>query len=166
MPPRILPILERLRQDQSAHLAPEAIEDACRKPKSTGRRRLLDPVTTLYLFLLQILHGNTSGQHVVHFGCWTFTDSASCQARKRLPLRVYHHLLGQTAAAVRQARAADWRWFRHRVWVVDGSSFSMPETPELQAAFGQPTNQRPGCGFPVPRSLRVSRRSWCRHPAG
>src|SRR5262249_54463482 len=146
MPPRILPILERLRQDQSTHLAPEALEDACRQQKDTWRRRLLDPFTTIYRFLLQILHGNTACQHVGPFGCWTFTDSAYCQARKRLPLRVYHHLLGQTAAAVRQASAEDWRWFGHRIWVADGSSFSMPDTPELQAAFGQPTNQRPGGG--------------------
>jgi hypothetical protein len=25
----------------------------------------------------------------------------------------------------------------------------MPDTPALQEAFGQPTGQRPGCGFPV-----------------
>ena len=25
----------------------------------------------------------------------------------------------------------------------------MPDTPELQQHFGQPGNQRPGCGFPV-----------------
>jgi hypothetical protein len=29
----------------------------------------------------------------------------------------------------------------------------MPDTPALQAAFGQPTEQRPGCGFPVARLL-------------
>jgi hypothetical protein len=155
MPPRILPILDRLRQDQSAHLAPEAIKEACRRQGYTWRQRLLDPVTTIYLFLLQILHGNTACRHVVHFGCWTFSDSAYCQARKRLPLGVYHHLLGQTAAAVRQATAEDYRWFRHRVWVVDGSSFSMPDTPELQAAFGQPGNQLPGCGFPVAKWLAL-----------
>jgi Transposase DDE domain len=155
MPPRILPILRRLRQDQSAHLAPEAIEDACRKRGYTWRRRRLGPVTTIYLFLLQILHGNTSCQHVVHFGEWTFTDSAYCQARKRLPLSVYYYLLEQTAAAVRRATAAECRWFGHRVWVVDGSSFSMPDTPALQAAFGQPTNQRPGCGFPVAKWLAL-----------
>jgi hypothetical protein len=38
---------------------------------------------------------------------------------------------------------------RHRTFRVDGSSFSMPDTPELQAQFGQPGNQKPGCGFPV-----------------
>jgi len=155
MPPRILPILERIRQDQSAHLAPEAIEAACRQEGYTWRKRLLDPVITIYLFLLQVLHGNTACQHVVQFGCWTFTDSAYCQARKRLPLRVYHRLLERTAAAARWATAAASRWFGHRVWVMDGSSFSMPDTPELQAAFGQPGNQRPGCGFPVAKWLAL-----------
>jgi hypothetical protein len=29
----------------------------------------------------------------------------------------------------------------------------MPDTPALQDAFGQPTVQRPGCGFPVARPL-------------
>jgi hypothetical protein len=29
----------------------------------------------------------------------------------------------------------------------------MPDTPTLQDAFGQPTEQRPGCGFPVARLL-------------
>ena len=155
MPPRILPILERLRQDQSEHLAPEAIEAACRHEGYTWRRRLLDPVMTIYLFLLQILHGNTACSHVVHFGRWTFTDSAYCQARKRLPLRVYHRLLKQTAAAARRATALAYRWLGHRVWVADGSSFSMPDTPELQAAFGQPGNQKAGCGFPVAKWLAL-----------
>ena len=29
----------------------------------------------------------------------------------------------------------------------------MPDTPALQEAFGQPTGQRPGCGFPIARLL-------------
>jgi hypothetical protein len=87
-------------------------------------RSLLDPVMTVYLFLLQVLHGNTACQHVVQFGGRTFSDSAYCQARKRLPLRVYHRLLARTAAATRRATAAAARWLGHRVWVLDGSSFS------------------------------------------
>jgi hypothetical protein len=155
MPPRILPILERLRQDHSEHLTREAIEAACRREGHTWRKRLLDPVVTIYLFLLQVLHGNTACSHVVHFGRWTFSDSAYCQARKRLPLRVFHRLLEWIAQAGRRGTAGAHRWFGHRVWVIDGSSFSMPDTPELQAAFGQPGNQRPGCGFPVARWLAL-----------
>jgi hypothetical protein len=155
MPPRILPVLDRLRQDQSDLLTPQAIEGACRQEGYTWRKRLLDPVTTIYLFLLQILHGNTACTHVVQFGCWTFTDSAYCQARRRLPLRVFHRLLEWIAQAGRRATASGHRWFGHRVWVMDGSSFSMPDTPELQAAFGQPTGQEAGCGFPVAKWLAL-----------
>jgi hypothetical protein len=84
-----------------------------------------------------------------------FTDSAYCQARKRLPLAVPHHLLEQTAATLRDATAKTADWFGHRVWEADGSGFSMPDAPELQRHFGQPGNQKPGCGFPVARWLAL-----------
>jgi hypothetical protein len=47
------------------------------------------------------------------------------------------------------------RWLGHRVFVVDGSAFSMPDTPELQAHFGQATGQRAGCGFPIAHFLAL-----------
>ncbi len=50
-------------------------------------------------------------------------------------------------------------WLGHRVLYVDGSSFSMPDTPELQRAFGQPGGQSRGCGFPVARLLAL----FCAH---
>jgi hypothetical protein len=155
MPPRIIPILSRLRQDIAADLSRKAIEGVCRQAKHSRRRRILDPATTIYLFLLQVLHGNTACRHVVHFGGWSFSDSAYCQARKRLPLAVYHGLLEETAATCRAATAAGSRWLGHRVWLVDGSSFSMPDEPELQRHFGQPGGQREGCGFPVAKWLAL-----------
>ena len=155
MPPRIIPILDRLRQDIAAVLSKDTIEEACRQAHYSWRKRILDPTTTFYLFLLPILHGNTACQHVVHFGNWSFTDSAYCQARQRLPLAVYHWLLEKTAAMFRGATADDSRWLGHRVWLVDGSRFSMPDTPELQRHFGQPGNQRRGCGFPVAKWLAM-----------
>jgi hypothetical protein len=154
MPPRIIPILARLRQDIAVGLSRETIEEACREAKHYWRKRILDPATTIHLFLLQILHGNTACQHVVHFGGWTFTGTAYCQARQRLPLAVYNWLVEWTAATVRTASDGA-RWLGHRIWVVDGSSFSMPDEPELQAHFGQPGNQRKGCGFPVAKWLAL-----------
>jgi hypothetical protein len=155
MPPRIIALLDRLRQDVAAALTPDAIERESRRAGHSWRDRVLGPATTIYLFLLQILHGNTACQHVVHFGGWAFTDSAYCQARKRLPLAVYHALLEATAGAVRSATSTGSRWLGHRVWVVDGSSFSMPDRPELQRHFGQPGGQREGCGFPVAKWLAL-----------
>jgi hypothetical protein len=36
---------------------------------------------------------------------------------------------------------------------VDGSSTIVPDTPGSQKAFGQPSGQKKGCGFPVPKIL-------------
>lgn len=155
MPPRIIAVLARLRQDLAACLGPEAIRRACRDEGHTWRERRLGPVVTVYLFLLQVLHGNTACQHVVHFAGWSASAAAYCQARRRLPLGVTHRLLEAVAGSVRGATAEAARWLGHRVWVLDGSSFSMPDTPALRAAFGQPAGQRDGCGFPVAKWLAL-----------
>ena len=155
MPPRILTILGRLRQDLAADLSPDAIKQACQEEKYSWRDRILNPVTTIYLFILQVLHGNTACQHTVHFGRWNFTDSAYCAARKRLPLGVLRRLAGRIADRVRTTATAPSTWHGHRVWLLDGSSFSMSDTPELQAAFGQPGGQKEGCGFPVANFLAL-----------
>ena len=101
MPPRMRHVLARLRDDITGPLSPEAIADACRAVGHRWRDRALSPVTTVYLFLLQVLHGNTACQHVVQFGIWRFTESAYCQARKRLPLAVLQVLLERVSASVR-----------------------------------------------------------------
>ena len=111
-------------------------------------------MTTLYLFILQILHGNTACTHTVHFGRWNFTDSAYCAARKRLPLGVIRRLAARVAEASASPRGRG-DLAHHWVWLLDGSSFSMPDEPELQAAFGQPCGQRKGCGFPVAKFLAL-----------
>jgi len=149
MPTRILPILERLRQDLTQILSPESIRSACHQAGYHWRNRALDPVATVMLFLLQVLHGNTACQHVVHFGQWAFTASAYCKARRRLPLRVLQILVEQIASKLRSATSTSATWLGRRVWIIDGSSFSMADVPELQNHFGQPSGQRPGCGFPV-----------------
>ena len=155
MPPRMMTVIDRLRQDVAASLSPGAIEEACRRAHHSWRNRLLDPATTIYLFLLQVLHGNTACQHVVQFGRRAFTDVAYCAARRRIPLAVFQQLLKSAADAMRQSTTTASTWFGHRVWILDGSGFSMSDTPELQRHFGQPGNQRPGCGFPVGKFLAL-----------
>jgi hypothetical protein len=84
-----------------------------------------------------------------------FTDSAYCEARSRLPLAVLRALLRRLVETCRPLTDATGLWRGHRTWLVDGTGVSMPDTPELQRAFGQPTNQVPGCGFPVARVLAL-----------
>ena len=154
MVPSINTILQRFSGEWAALLQPDAILTVCRDIGYTAwRDRVLTPVTTVQLFLLQILHGNTACSHLPHLSGLRFSAAAYCQARTRLPLRFFALLLERFGRAVQQSALDDGRWHGHRTFLVDGSGCSMPDTPALQQAFGQPSEQRPGCGFPVARLL-------------
>jgi hypothetical protein len=154
MVPHITAILQRLTGEWATRLQPEAILAACGEVGHPGwRDRLLTPVTTGQLFLLQILPGNTACSHLPHLSGLQFSAAASCQARARLPLRLFDLLLERFSCAVRRSASDDGRWHGHRTFLVDGSGCSMPDTPALQDAFGQPHVQRLGCGCPVARLL-------------
>jgi hypothetical protein len=147
----ISPALDRIKGRITESVPADLIEQLCRDLRHRWRDRDLGPVVTTHLFLRQVLHGNTAVAHLRHLSGLDFTDSASCQARARLPLK----LLQRLRQAVTDDPRADGgdrpetRWLGHRVFLLDGSSFSMPDTPELREYFGQPSAQAAGCGFPV-----------------
>jgi Transposase DDE domain len=154
MVPSITAILQRFTTEWATLLQPEAILTVCSEMGYTGwRNRVLTPVTTVQLFLLQILHGNTACSHLPHLSGLRFSAAAYCQARARLPLRFFDLLLERFNRAVQRSAVDDGRWHGHRTFLVDGSSCSMPDTPALQAMFVQSTEQRPGWGFPVAHLL-------------
>lgn len=83
-----------------------------------------------------------------------FSAQAYCDARARIPLAVYQTLLTEIhELVVGHTKKAEYLWNGHRTFHVDGTTFSMPDTPELQMAFGMPSGQNPGCGFPVAHVL-------------
>jgi hypothetical protein len=63
-------------------------------------------------------------------------------------------LRGLTEALAPETRTQG-TWRGHRTFLVDGSSFSMPDTPELRAHFGTSGRAKPGCSFPVARILAL-----------
>jgi len=153
---RITTVLQSLKTAWTAQLQPEAILAACEAVGYTEwRDRLLNPVVTVQAFLLQILHGNTACRHLPHLSGLTFSASAYCQARAKLPLGVLEHLLKRQGQSAYPMALEDGLWHGHRIFFVDGSGCSMPDTPVLQEEFGQPGEQQPGCGFPVARLLAL-----------
>jgi hypothetical protein len=147
-------VLKRLKAEWVTQLPPEAIIAACEEAGYTSwRDRVLTPVTTIQLFLLQILHGNTACSHLPHLSGRRFSASAYCQARTKLPLDLFALLLTRLCTSVQPRVSEEGCWHGHRTFLVDGSGCSMPDMPALQNAFGQSTVQRPGCGFPVARLL-------------
>jgi hypothetical protein len=149
----ILSALARIKADVAVYLQATMIEQLCRELGHTWRERVLTPAVTVHAFLLQVLHGNTACDHVARLMGSRFSGEAYCQARRRLPLEFFQRLLAAVIQALATCRDEAARWCGHRVWLLDGSGCSMPDTPELQAAFGQPGAQKPGCGFPVAHLL-------------
>jgi hypothetical protein len=128
----------------------QVIERLCRQLGHRWRKRQLDPVLTVHLFLEQVLHGNASIAHLRRLSKRDFNPSAYCQSRIRLPLPLFRLLQGAVADTVESdGDGLDTRWLGHRAFLLDGSSFSMPDTEELQKYFGHPTGQADGCSFPV-----------------
>ncbi len=148
-------VVKQFQQDWTNQLAPEAIRTACRDSAYRWRERTLDPVTTIQLFCVQILHGNTACTHLRHLTQLNVTASAYCQARMRLPLTVFQQLLRSVSNALQHEPLDEGRWLGHRTFWADGSSFSMPDTPALQDHFGQSGKQLPGCGFPIAHLLAL-----------
>src|SRR4051812_5134371 len=123
------------------------------------------PLVTLCVFLSQVLDPDHSCRAAVarlivwlaihrRKPCAPETNSY-CEARQRLPLGVVTRLVRQTARGI-DGRAADaWLWKGRRVALVDGTTASMPDTPENQRAFPQSSAQGVGLGFPLVRMVAV-----------
>lgn len=142
--------VRRIKRDPLGALGRGAVRAVCEELGHAWRDRTLDPATTVALFVQQVLHGNCPCAEVRHLAAGSFTPSAYCQARSRLPLAVYQSLLTRVVdAALPHTREPGHRWRGHRVFHVDGTTFSMPDTPALQGAFGHPHGQAEGCSFPA-----------------
>lgn len=146
--------LRQIKEDLDAHLTPVEIQEACRACGHQWRDRVLGPARTVQALLLQILHA-TAMTGVSRLVGPSFSASAYCQALQRLPVEVMRVLLRQFVEHRRADTAEVAGWLGLRVFFTDGSSCSMPDTPALQRRFDQPTEQRPGCGFPVAHLLTL-----------
>lgn len=102
------------------------------------------------LFARQILGGNLSMPELARLAGSRFTPEAYCIARGKLPLGLLEQLLDRLCARAANAQP---RWKGHRLWHMDGTGVSMPDTPELREHFGQSGGQKPGCGFPTAHLL-------------
>lgn len=151
----IAQVIRQFKQQWTRQIDERAIEVACDAAGMRWRERMLTPVFTVRLFLLQILWGNTACDHVPRLAGREFTGEAYCKARARIPLSVFRDLLRRLTDAMLEAVDREGLWHGHRLWLLDGTSFSMPDTPKLQAHFGQPGGQQAGCGFPVAHCLAL-----------
>lgn len=78
-----------------------------------------------------------------------------CRARAKLKLTALQRLVREVSGQLEDQADAAWLWKGLHAKLVDGFTFTMPDTPENQAVFPQPHVQRPGLGFPLARACVV-----------
>jgi hypothetical protein len=142
-------------------LSSDTITPALQSIVAGWNDRIFTPLVTLWVFLGQVLSADHSCRFAVarliaqrvsqgESACSARTG-AYCQARKRLPEQFFSALaclVGRTLDAQVDSR---WLWNGRRVYLYDGTTVIMPDTPENQAAYPQVYNQQPGVGFPIAR---------------
>jgi len=122
---------------------------------------IYQPLVTLWVFLSQVLSADHSCRGAVarliahrcahgQSECSAETG-AYCQARKRLPEKLFSEVACQTGQALDRQVDPEWLWKDRHVYMFDGTTVSMPDTPANQHAYPQTDRQKPGLGFPIAR---------------
>jgi putative transposase len=121
------------------------------------------PALTLWAFLSQVLHTKEMRSCaaavarvivlLVAAGKDPCSDNtgAYCRARAKLPVAILRRLTTDVADGCEQRLPTPWLWKGRHVHLVDGTTASMPDTLDNQAAFPQPNTQQAGVGFPIVR---------------
>jgi hypothetical protein len=123
--------------------------------------RIFSPLVTLWVFLGQVLSADHSCRaavarliaHRLSRGqrpCSAQTG-AYCQARQRLPESFFADAACSVGRRLDDQAEQRWLWQGRRVYLFDGTTVTMPDTPQNQAAYPQVYNQKPGLGFPIAR---------------
>jgi hypothetical protein len=125
------------------------------------RDRLFTPAVTTAVFLSQVSSDDQSCRSAVaRLLAWRVArglpacspDAGGyCKARQRLPESLLPRLARHVADRIGDQAPEPWAFHGRRVVIADGSTVSMPDTPENQAEYPQHSAQKPGCGFPIAR---------------
>jgi putative transposase len=123
------------------------------------------PALTLWAFLSQALskdHQRSCRAAVarvvvllVSLGKPACSDNtgAYCRARAKLPVVAIRRLTTEVADGCEQRLPTPWLWKGLHVHLVDGTTVSMPDTTDNQAAYPQANTQQEGLGFPIARMV-------------
>ena len=122
----------------------------------TARDRIYNSWVVVVMFLSQVAAGESCRQVVaaaihrrmIPSDCCE-GDSAYCNRRNKLPEAKIKKLAFEVGRRLSKKARKSEMFFGRKVKVVDGTSVQLPDTPQNQSEYPQPTAQKKGCGTPV-----------------
>lgn len=142
-------------------LPEEQVKAALERYQVRYRERLYTPLVTIWTFLHQVLSADQSCRAAVArllaFRCVGGEDPGNpktdpyCKARERLPEKLVADLARDSGAQLQRQVAPTGLLGGRPLQIADGTTVSMPDTPENQKAYPQQRAQKPGLGFPILR---------------
>jgi hypothetical protein len=132
-----------------------------------AQEEIFSTQVVLWAFLAQVLRGGKGGAcaaavaDIATYLQQTGRPAPSgdtgdyCRARAKLDLGALRQLTTQAACQLEQGADPAWLWQGLHAKLIDGFTFTMPDTPDNQRAFPQIPSQKPGVGFPIARACAV-----------
>ena len=152
----------------SGVLSGERIERAfARHDGLFGEHGVYSTAIVLWAFLSQVLRDGKEAScqsavariasHCLHAGIQPPTHDTGdyCKARAKLSEAALHELGQEVADELEQKADAAWLWKNRHAKLIDGFTFTMPDTPENAAAFPHPRTQKQGVGLPIARVVAI-----------
>lgn len=133
------------------------IETINRQWGHVWRERRLPPAIMVRSMVYRSLHRNQSIKTLLADMAATDlqqkapTDAAWCQARSRLPAALWPELIQRSAHRLVDSVGDQFLYGGRPVFLVDGSTVSMPDEPELVETFGYANTKHGLSRFPVAR---------------
>ena len=147
-------------------LTEERLQASLAAEQVSFRQGLYTPVVTLWTFLTQVFSSDHSCRAAVaRLMAWMIGQGRApcgagtggyCKARARLSEKWLARLVRDTGRQLHErCRVGALQLAGRSVYVVDGTTVSMPDTPANQRGFPQSRGQRRGLGFPLARLVAL-----------
>ena len=133
------------------------IETICKQLGHIWRERRLPPAIMVRSLVCRSLHRNKSIKTLLtdmaaaDIQFKAPTDAAWCQARSRLPAALWPELIQRSEQRLVSLVGHQYLYCGRPVFLIDGSTVSMPDEPELVKTFGYANTKHGLSRFPVAR---------------
>jgi len=132
-----------------------------------GMSAIYSTVITLWAFLGQVLRDGKEAscqsavaeivayQQLTRLPAPTADTGDYCRARAKLSEEALRDLTVEVAEELEEQADAAWLWKGRHAKLVDGFTFTMPDTPANQHEYPQQASQKEGVGFPIARACVI-----------